>query len=63
MSHNIIYILLKQDRPMKLTRNILALAICLIPITTSAHAEAITGEVIGIADGDTITVLQTRTQF
>jgi len=48
---------------MKLTRNILALAICLIPITTSAHAEAITGEVIGIADGDTITVLQTRTQF
>jgi len=60
--YSIHHILLNQDRPMKPTRNILAFALCLILITTSAHAEEIVGEVIGIADGDTITVLQNRTQ-
>ena len=48
---------------MKTKRNILAFALFLLLITTSTSAAEILGEVIGIADGDTITVLQNRTQY
>ena len=48
---------------MKPTKIILAYALCLLLMTATAHAGDIVGEVIGIADGDTITVLQSRTQY
>lgn len=48
---------------MKPTKIILSYALCLLLMTAAANAADIVGEVIGIADGDTITVIQNRTQY
>lgn len=42
---------------MKTDFNRLLLAIALTLLTTASHADILTGRVVGIADGDTLTVL------
>ena len=41
----------------------ISLLIVLLPVVSECFAAAITGKVIAIADGDTITVLQNKTQY
>ena len=44
-------------------RTLLAVLLSFILLVCSVHAQTITGKVVGVADGDTITVLQDRTQY
>ncbi len=44
-------------------RTLLASLLYIILIAGTLHAQTITGKVVGVADGDTITVLQNRTQY
>jgi micrococcal nuclease len=44
-------------------RTLLAALLYFVFLVCSVHAQTITGKVVGVADGDTITVLQDRTQF
>jgi endonuclease YncB( thermonuclease family) len=43
-------------------RTLLAVLLSFILLVCSVHAQTITGKVVGVSDGDTITVLQDRTQ-
>ena len=44
-------------------RTLLAALLYFVLLVCSIHAQTITGKVVGVADGDTITVLQDRTQY
>lgn len=44
-------------------RTLLAALLSFFLLVCSVHAQTITGKVVGVADGDTITVLQDRTQY
>jgi endonuclease YncB( thermonuclease family) len=44
-------------------RALLAVLLSFILLVCSVHAQTITGKVVGVSDGDTITVLQDRTQY
>lgn len=44
-------------------KTLLAFLLNFVLVVGSLHAQTITGKVVGVADGDTITVLQNRTQY
>ncbi len=46
-----------------LTRHLSFMILTTLICVSIAHAQTITGKVVGVADGDTITVLQDRTQY
>jgi endonuclease YncB( thermonuclease family) len=57
-------ILIQRNLAVKITASILFL-VCfnIFGLLSQAGAQTITGKVVGVSDGDTITVLQDRTQY
>ncbi len=57
-------IMFQRDIALKVTVSLLLL-LCInaIGLVSHAGAQTITGKVVGVADGDTITVLQDHTQY